>query len=367
MRPWHVVRSHTGATPSVGYLLEVDGYVRRVDSAARRFFCEMMSAARAHVSLGGPMSQDPARDEAAAWLANREARRVVTLAGAPRGGPSIGWVTLASGEFGYEATGPVAGELVLCAHGFPDHPRSYRPLARALAARGFRVVAPWMRGYHPSTRVGPYHAARIAADLVELAEALSPSRKAVLVGHDWGACGAYCALSRPRGPFRKAVTIAVPHPRAFARNAWRHPAQLRQSSYMAYLNVPWVSDAGIARDDFAFVDRLWRAWSPGLVVDPVSMRELKDCFARSLPAPLLYYRALRDVDWIRTYASLGRVKVPTLYVHGAEDGCISAAMAEGQERDFSAPLETLLVAGAGHFVHLEAPDVVAEAVLRWIT
>ena len=55
-----------------------------------------------------------------------------------------------------------AGPPIFCLHGFPDVPSSFAPLARLLTAAGRRVVAPWLRGYHPSTLAGPFTAERLA-------------------------------------------------------------------------------------------------------------------------------------------------------------------------------------------------------------
>jgi pimeloyl-ACP methyl ester carboxylesterase len=282
-----------------------------------------------------------------------------------RGAAAPPRVDTPGGTFSYEAAGPRDGTLVLCAHGFPDHPATFRPLGSALAAAGFRAVAPWLRGYAPSTLEGPFGVERIAADLVAIARALSPSRKAMLVGHDWGAVAAYAALARHPEVFARAVTLAVPHPLAFARNLVASPAQLRRSGYMALFNVPG-SEHLVARDHFAFVDRLWRTWSPGFTPDAAYMAELKDCLGRSMPRPVLYYRALaRDLP-AGLRDPLPKIEVPTLYMHGTDDGCIGPALARGQERLFRADLRSVSVPRAGHFLHLEAPGEVAHEVLDWL-
>jgi pimeloyl-ACP methyl ester carboxylesterase len=287
------------------------------------------------------------------------------LPGAKAGGGEPARVHTPGASFAYEAAGPADGPLVLCVHGFPDHPATFRGLAATLASEGFRVVAPWLRGYAPSTLEGPFDVVRVGADLAELARTLSPSRPAMLVGHDWGAVAAYEALSLHPDAFARAVTLAVPHPLAFARNTVRYPRQLRRSWYMGFLNLPG-SASWVARDDFAFVDRLWRDWSPGFAPGDEYMRELKACLARSMPAPILYYRALlRDLP-----AGLRRarpkIETPTLYLHGSSDGCIGWELAQGQSRFFRAELKEVHVHGAGHFLHLEAPGEVAHEVMSWL-
>jgi pimeloyl-ACP methyl ester carboxylesterase len=268
--------------------------------------------------------------------------------------------------FACELQGPDDGPLVVCAHGFPDQPRTFRSLGRALADVGFRVAAPWLRGYFPSPLEGPFDARRIGEDVAEIARALSPSRPAALVGHDWGAMAAYEVLGHDPGAFRAAVTLAVPHPAAFARNLRGNPAQLRRSWYMAFLNLPFLSDHVVVRRDCAFVDRLWRDWSPGFIPDADYVRELKACLARSMPSPILYYRALARALPASLRVRPPMIDAPTLYMHGEQDGCVGPELARGQERFFRGPFEASLVSGAGHFLQLEAKEEVERQIVAWL-
>jgi pimeloyl-ACP methyl ester carboxylesterase len=187
----------------------------------------------------------------------------------------------------------------------------------------------------------------------------------MIVGHDWGAVATYEALASHPHRFARAVTLAVPHPMAFVKNLLSSAAQGRRSWYMAFLNLPWISDRVVARGDFAFVERLWREWSPGYVADAGYMRDLKECLARSMPAPILYYRALARSLPAQIGKRPPRIEVPTLYMHGEDDGCIGPEIARGQERFFRAPLRSVVVRGAGHFLQLEAPAQVEREVLEW--
>ena len=83
-----------------------------------------------------------------------------------------------------------------------------------------------MRGYFPSVLAGPYDGNTIAKDVIALADALSPNAPISLVGHDWGAVVSYPALAAAPERFRCAVTMSVPHPRAFIANLARTPRQL---------------------------------------------------------------------------------------------------------------------------------------------
>ncbi len=87
-----------------------------------------------------------------------------------------------------------------------------------------------------------------------------------------------------------------------------------------------------------------------------------------MPAPLQYYRALRSPKIIvemRKLLSAGPIVVPTIYLHGERDGCVGPEITEEQGAHFSALFEQLILADAGHFVHLERPQVVNEAIVKW--
>ena len=277
-----------------------------------------------------------------------------------------GFVDTAAGRFAYVERGPPAGRLVVCLHGFPDHPESFAPLLERLGAAGYRAVAPWMRGYAPSVLDGPYDAGQLADDAVAIGRALGGPF--ALVGHDWGAVAAWVACARAPEDMACAVTMAVPHPLAFLRHVSRRPGQLRRSWYMAFFQLRWIAERVAARGDFALIDRLWRAWSPGFELDDGARRRLHECLAASMPAPLEYYRALPRsaalVRWLR--APEHAVGVPVLNLHGERDGCIDPAATRGQRHHIDGPFECELIAGAGHFLHLEQPGQVAGRVLHWL-
>jgi pimeloyl-ACP methyl ester carboxylesterase len=109
------------------------------------------------------------------------------------------------------AWGPADGPLALCLHGYPDTARTWRHLGPELAAHGWRVVAPYTRGYAPSGLApdGAYGVGALARDALALRRVLADDEPAVLIGHDWGAVTAYLAGSYAPGAFRRIVTMAV--------------------------------------------------------------------------------------------------------------------------------------------------------------
>lgn len=295
-------------------------------------------------------------------------------AGAPDGA-ALSSVDVAGARFAYLAAGREDRPLVACLHGFPDHAESFAPLLARLAGAGYRAVAPWMRGYAPSTLAGPYHVEQLADDALAIARALSGGRRYALVGHDWGALAVWTACARAPADLACAVAMSVPHPLAMAAYLARRPSQMRRSWYIGFFQIPRLPEWTLARRDFSLVDRLWRDWSPGFALAADARRRLHQCLAASLPAPIAYYRALpRQLLALgrpRAPASAGaaarhRIALPVLYLHGADDGCIEPAAAAHQARFMRGPFAEHRVPRAGHFLQLEQPDRVAAHILPWL-
>jgi pimeloyl-ACP methyl ester carboxylesterase len=248
-------------------------------------------------------------------------------------------------------------------HGFPDHPPTGKAFFAELEARGHHVLAPWLRGYAPSPRRGPYDLLTLADDIISLIDEWSPDAPVDLVGHDWGGVLTYlvCAFAQER--IRCAVTLAMPHPRTLVAQL-RSPAQLRASWYMALFQLPgspWLA----ARDDFALVDRLWRTWSPGFTLPGAERAALHAMLAQSMPAPLEYYRDARRHARKLLALDVPLVCNPLLALHGGADGCVVPPSIDDGER-FAAPYERETIPGLGHFLHLEDPARVAARVAEFL-
>jgi pimeloyl-ACP methyl ester carboxylesterase len=268
----------------------------------------------------------------------------------------------------YLCAGPQDAPLVLCLHGFPNIPRTWAPLSEDLRGAGYRVINPWLPGYAPSTLEGPFDIPSLTRTILSFIDEVSPEEPIRIVGHDWGSIITQGALAQRPERFRAAATLAAPHLLAIEANLTRNPRQLLRSAYMGFFQLPVVSDRAVLIRDFRFIERLWQAWSPGFDPGADYFEELKLCLRSSMPAPLQYYRALRSPKVIREIRQLfgaGPIVVPTIYLCGERDGCIGPEMAEGQAEHFSALFETVSLADAGHFLHLERPAEVNGSILRW--
>lgn len=289
--------------------------------------------------------------------------------------PTQGAVRANDVDFAYLELG--TGPLALCLHGFPDSPAGWRHLLPALAEAGYRAVAPWMRGYAPTSipADGCYQQGALATDANALHEALGGDADAVLIGHDWGATAVYPAVNHEPERWGAMVAAAVPHPAAMAGLILDYD-QLKRSFYMFVFQHP-MAEAIVQQDDLGFIDRLWADWSPGLDPEVAAWAagQVKDALRdpAHLSAALGYYRAtIGGVGLDPRYDEIQHagglpVTIPALYLHGRDDGCIGLDFAEaGAEFLAHERSRTQIVDDAGHFLQLEQPDVVNRSILEFL-
>ena len=269
-------------------------------------------------------------------------------------------------EFAYLAMGE--GPLVLCLHGFPDTAFTYLDLMQRLSREGYRVVAPFTRGYAPTgiPADGRYTVKDFGKDVLALIAALGEER-AYLIGHDWGATAVYAAASMGPERILKAVTAAVPHPLAMKFT----PQQLKKSWYMFFFQLPYIAERAVRKNNFALIDRLWSDWSPLLTSEDSLelIAALKQSLAedRNLLAALGYYRELfKPTNFKQTQRLFDQpISVPTLTIAGEFDGCIGAEHFPLMKPFFSQKFELKIMPGAGHFMHQEQPDQFSDAIIQF--
>lgn len=261
--------------------------------------------------------------------------------------------------------GPADGPLAILLHGFPDTAHTWRHLGPELAADGWRVVAPFLRGYAPSECPADDsgHVAALVSDVLGIHRVLGGGPDAAIVGHDWGAIATNALVAHEDSPFAKVVSMAVPPLSAFAgapppRLLVR---QMRNSWYIGFNRLPFLPEANLER----LVRKLWRDWSPGYdatedlaavleaMATPANRRAVIGYY-RALVSPFGPPPAYRRWKGVELRAPL----TPLLYLHGVDDGCMDIAMARLAEPHLPEGSTMVEVPDAGHFLQLEQPAAV---------
>ena len=267
--------------------------------------------------------------------------------------------------------GPESAPLVMLVHGFPDTPHGWDAVAQGLLAAGYRVLRPWLRGYTPSS-VHPdadYDAYAASLDLLAWQRELG-QQPIHLIGHDWGAIAAMAAVASEPSAWQSLTILAIP-PFQRVERAWRLlPAQLRNSAYMLEMQS-LNAVQGIRANDCARLHELWQIWSPGWDFTPAQFAPVQQAFLEAdvAWAATRYYRAL-FTPWrgnTRMLYTLARraLKVPTLALTGAQDGCMQAELFDVlvDPAMFPAGIQCQRLPDCGHFLQAEQPQAVLLALL----
>lgn len=274
-------------------------------------------------------------------------------------------------DFAYLEAG--SGPLALCLHGFPDSARGWQPLLAALASAGFHAVAPFMRGYAPTA--APADGGSLGAwvaDVDALHAALGGDEQAVLIGHDWGALTTYGAAGFAPDKWSRVVTASIPPGSVMAGRVGDYD-QLKMFWYQYVFLQPAAEDL-VRADDFHFIERLWGDWSPGYDATE-ALVSVKDALREPahLTAALETYRAVYDMGRVppeligHLVAVFSPHPQPTLYLHGAADGCVPADVIDQTRAVLPEGSRAELIEGAGHFLQYEQPAAVNKLIVDFLT
>lgn len=295
-----------------------------------------------------------------------------------------------------------SGPLVLFCHGWPESWYSWRHQLLAVAAAGYRAVAPDMRGYGGTDApeaIEHYTLFHIVGDMVELVKALG-AEQAVVVGHDWGAPAAWhSALFRP-DVFRAVVGMSVPFTPPGYTDFLSALSKLGISTfYIQYFQTPGVAEAELQKDVRQSLRRVYytaggelREKGKGFAVLPPGGGLLDNTVdPETLPpwlsaADLDYYTAeftragfRGGLNWYRnmtrTWSLAGPwrgqpITVPALFIAGSRDGVLRFPAAQAQMDAFPKTLPKLrgkhILDGAGHWIQQERAEAVNALLVEFL-
>jgi pimeloyl-ACP methyl ester carboxylesterase len=259
--------------------------------------------------------------------------------------------------FDVRDTGPLDGTPVVLLHGFPQDSRCWDQVAPLLHEQGYRTLAPDQRGYSPGARPrhrAAYRTTELVADIVALVETsdLGPVH---LVGHDWGAVVAWSLAARHPDLLRSLTALSVPHPAAFVRSMLTSPQALK-SWYTLAFQLPWLPELELRSPHFAKALRGTGQSRVAAARDAELMRQ-----PGAAHAALGWYRAMVLPPSLTTAP---KVRVPTLYVWSDGDTAVGPWGGGRNPQYLDAPYTRVVLEGVSHWIPDEAPDRLADLLLK---
>lgn len=253
------------------------------------------------------------------------------------------------------------GPLVLLLHGFPEHWLAWRNQIPALAAAGFRVVAPDLRGYNLSAKpagVSSYRMELLARDVARLVRHLGYERTH-LVGHDWGGAIAWCVPALHPGLVERLAILNAPHPILF-RKKLSTLAQARRSSYVFFFQLPYFPESSLLGHRAGFLKRMLRR--DPVTPDAFSPEEIeayREAFLQpgAAKAAINYYRAAFRTGMRVPGLDRSLDAVPTLVLWGEGDRYLGPELLDGLE-PLVPDLRLVRIPGASHWLPADAADQV---------
>ncbi|MDW3650787.1 MAG: alpha/beta hydrolase [Bacteroidia bacterium] len=252
------------------------------------------------------------------------------------------------------------GPGLILLHGFPESSIAWDPLLEKAAAEGFRVIAFDQRGYSPGARpeeLEEYHIDKLTEDVLAVADKVGFDQFH-LAGHDWGsAVGWNVSMNHPERVLSWSA-LSIPHIGLFFDAVLTHPEQQKRSSYIHQLRIPIIPE-------YMFVSNGQKRVREGMAKIPA--KYLDEYLAiqaekGATTAMLNWYRAL-EIDEVEGIESLKqKIKVPTLFIWGTEDGVVAPEIIPDQKELIEAPYEEVALE-SGHSLMQFEEEAVVRAIL----
>ena len=277
----------------------------------------------------------------------------------------------------YDESGAADGKPVVLLHGFPYDIHAYAEVTPRLASAGCRVLVPYLRGYGPTRFLSDNtlrsgQQAALGHDLLAFMDALGV-RSAVLAGYDWGGRAA-CVVAALWPERASGLVSGGGYNIQDIPNSGKPQAPDREARmwYQYYFHSE-RGRAGLEQNRRELCRLLWSLWSPTWRFDDATYERSAAAFDNPdfVPVVIHSYRhrfglvagdpALEDTE--RRLAAQPAITVPTIVLHGHDNGVNPVRGSEGHDRHFSAAYRRRVIPASGHNLPQEAPAEFADAVL----
>jgi len=249
------------------------------------------------------------------------------------------------------------GPTVLLLHGWPDTSALWDDVTSGLIDAGYRVAVPDLRGCGQSskpTATDQYAMHHLVGDVAALIEALGVER-VTLVGHDWGANLAWVTAAYLPERIDHLVVLSVGHPTSF-RSAGLE--QQVRSWYTLLFFHEGLGEKFLRKNDYEAM----RHWLGHPRVEPVIAELERD---GQMTSHLLWYRAnLPPESFVADPPILPAITAPTLGIWSSGDHALTERQMANSKDYCANGFEFRRLEGFGHWLPLEAPDVVVEEITR---
>ncbi len=280
----------------------------------------------------------------------------------------------------YEDSGTASGTPVLLLHGFPYDVHAYDEVTALLVTSGCHVITPYLRGYGPTHFLSAQtprsgQQAVLAHDLLAFMDALK-IESAVLAGYDWGGRAACIVAALWPARVRGLVSGGGYNIQDVAGSIEPLAPEYECRLWYQYYFHSERGRAGLDQYRYDLCKLLWRLWSPSWHFEEATYDRTVASFNNpDFVAVVVHsYRhrfglAPGDPDVEDTERRLivhPPIAVPTVVLHGSDDGVMPVAGTEGHNRFFKVAYERRVIPGAGHNLPQEAPQDFSAAVLSLV-
>jgi pimeloyl-ACP methyl ester carboxylesterase len=280
-------------------------------------------------------------------------------------------------NIGYAEAGPADGPAVILLHGWPYDIHSFVEVTPLLAAKGYRVIIPYLRGYGTTTFLSSAtmrngQQSVVALDIIALMDSLKIP-KAIVAGFDWGARTADIMAVLWPERVKAIVSVSGYLIGSPAANQLPYPPRPTYAFWYQYYFATDIGRAGYEKYAHDFAKLIWQTASPKWDFDDATFE--RSAAALNNPDHVAitihnYRWRIGAADGERQYDDLEKrlaafpaVTVPAITMEGESNGAIHAPSSAYRKHFAGKYDERLVAGGVGHNLPQEAPEAFAQAVI----